>query len=183
MSDTHIDPDAIKALLEAFEASDWEQMTVTIGGDSLQVSRSGALIDKPTPPPTATPPPPSVPTPAATNGDVAAPAPQPPAPSPEVAAPPAASGTDGAAADSPDGVAVESPTVGIFWAAPAPDAPPFVEVGAKVGAEDTIAIVEVMKLMNHVPAGVAGTVTAVLVENGQAVEFGESLILVDPDAA
>jgi acetyl-CoA carboxylase biotin carboxyl carrier protein len=178
MSDNHIDPDAIKALLEAFEASDWEQMTVTIGGDTLQVSRSGALIDPPAP--TATPPTPSVPTtPAATNGDAAVPAPPPPAPSPEVVAPPAASGTDGAAAD---GVPVESPTVGIFWAAPAPDAPPFVTVGATVGAEDTIAIVEVMKLMNHVPAGVAGTVTAVLVENGQAVEFGEPLILVDPEA-
>jgi acetyl-CoA carboxylase biotin carboxyl carrier protein len=82
----------------------------------------------------------------------------------------------------PDGTTVNSPSVGLFWRAPAPGAPPFVEVGGRVTAGDTVAIVEVMKLMNHVTAPVSGTVTAVLVENGEAVEFGQVLVVIDPEA-
>jgi biotin carboxyl carrier protein len=68
----------------------------------------------------------------------------------------------------------------LFWRAPAPGAAPFVEVGAKVEAGETVAIVEVMKLMNHVAAPVAGVVTAILVENGAPVEFGQAIVVVDP---
>jgi acetyl-CoA carboxylase biotin carboxyl carrier protein len=81
----------------------------------------------------------------------------------------------------PAGTPIESPSVGLFWRAPSPGAPPFVEVGARVAAGDTVAIVEVMKLMNHVVASVDGLVTAILVENGAAVEYGEALIVVDPE--
>jgi acetyl-CoA carboxylase biotin carboxyl carrier protein len=75
---------------------------------------------------------------------------------------------------------IESPSVGLFWRAPAPGAAPFVEVGQTVEAGETVAIVEVMKLMNHVAAPVAGVVSAILVENGAPVEFGQTIVVVDP---
>jgi acetyl-CoA carboxylase biotin carboxyl carrier protein len=72
--------------------------------------------------------------------------------------------------------------VGLFWRAPSPGAPPFVEVGARVAAGETVAIVEVMKLMNHVVAAAPGTVQAVLAENGARVEYGQPLFTIDPEA-
>jgi acetyl-CoA carboxylase biotin carboxyl carrier protein len=86
-------------------------------------------------------------------------------------------------ADVPaSGTVIESPSVGLFWRAPAPGAPPFVEVGQHVAAGDTVAIVEVMKLMNHVVSPVAGVVHSIFPENGAAVEFGQPLVVVDPEA-
>lgn len=79
------------------------------------------------------------------------------------------------------GTRVESPSVGLFWRSPSPGAPPFVEVGQQVSAGDTVAIVEVMKLMNHVAAPVDGVVTAILVENGASVEYGQTIVIVDPE--
>lgn len=75
---------------------------------------------------------------------------------------------------------IESPSVGLFWRSPSPGAPPFVEVGAAVAAGDTVAIVEVMKLMNHVAAPTDGVVSAILVENGGPVEFGQTIVTIDP---
>jgi biotin carboxyl carrier protein len=69
----------------------------------------------------------------------------------------------------------------LFWRAPSPGAAPFVEVGQTVAAGETVAIVEVMKLMNHVASPVDGVVTAILVENGGAVEFGQAIVVVDPE--
>jgi len=167
---------AVKALLDAFDRSDWQEMTVTVGTDRLHVSRqagSGA------PEPVA----PLEPAPAAADGKPpAAPAAAPSAP----AAPPAPAESEPAAraaTDSKpaDGTLVTSPSVGLFWRAPSPGAPPFVEEGAHVAAGDTIAIVEVMKLMNHVVAPVAGVLTSVLVENGATVEFGQPLVSIDPE--
>jgi acetyl-CoA carboxylase biotin carboxyl carrier protein len=81
----------------------------------------------------------------------------------------------------PEGhAAIESPSVGLFWRSPSPGAPPFVEVGQTVSAGDTVAIVEVMKLMNHVAAPVDGVVSAILVENGGPVEFGQPIVTIDP---
>jgi biotin carboxyl carrier protein len=68
----------------------------------------------------------------------------------------------------------------LFWRSPKPGAPPFVEVGDEVGPDDTVCIVEVMKLMNHVRAGTAGTVRAVHPENGQMVEHGDPLFTIGP---
>lgn len=79
------------------------------------------------------------------------------------------------------GTPVAAPSPGIFWRAPSPGAPPFVEVGDRVEADTVVGIVELMKLMNRVAAGVAGTVTAVLVANGESVEKSAPLVLVDPD--
>ena len=74
---------------------------------------------------------------------------------------------------------IVSPSVGVFWRAPSPTSPPFVSEGDTVMDADTVCIVEVMKLMNHVAAGLSGTVRSVLAENGQMVERGQPLFLVE----
>jgi acetyl-CoA carboxylase biotin carboxyl carrier protein len=75
--------------------------------------------------------------------------------------------------------AVKSPMVGTAYRAPDPSAPAFIEVGAKVSAGDTLLIIEAMKTMNQIPAPKSGTVTAILFENGQPVEFGEPLVIIE----
>ena len=71
-----------------------------------------------------------------------------------------------------------APLLGNFYAAPRPGDPPFVEVGDTVGEDSVIGIIEVMKLMNPIRAGIAGTVVAILAEDGSAVEEGQPLIRV-----
>lgn len=86
------------------------------------------------------------------------------------------------AADIPSGqVAVPAPLPGTFYRAPQPGAPPFVEVGAKVGPDSVVGIVETMKLMNPVHAGHAGTVTAIRIDNATMVDGGAVLMLIQPD--
>ena len=69
--------------------------------------------------------------------------------------------------------------VGTAYLAPAPDAKPFVDVGSQVKAGETLMIIEAMKTMNQIPAPRSGTVTQILVENGQPVEFGEPLMIIE----
>jgi acetyl-CoA carboxylase biotin carboxyl carrier protein len=183
---------AMRALLDAFDNSDWQEMTVTLGADTLHVSRQAdGASAPPSPPPTASaaaaPAPASAPAgpdaaaapPAATSGAEPTPAPvatdAAPGPAPDAPAPTATSDAPG------KGDVVASPSVGLFWRAPSPGAPPFVEVGARVEVGDTVAIVEVMKLMNHVSAPVAGVVTSILAENGATVEYGQPLVTIDPE--
>ena len=78
---------------------------------------------------------------------------------------------------------VKSPMVGTFYRAPEPGAHPFAEVGARVTAESIVGIVEVMKLMNSIPAGQAGVVTHILVNDGEPVEYGQVLLVIDGAAA
>jgi acetyl-CoA carboxylase biotin carboxyl carrier protein len=78
----------------------------------------------------------------------------------------------------PEGHIVTSPMVGTMYRAPAPDQPPFVEIGAKVKAGDTLCIVEAMKMLNQIEADKTGVITAILVENGQPVEFGQPLFVI-----
>ena len=78
-------------------------------------------------------------------------------------------------------VGVECPMTGTFYRAPAPDAPPFVEVGGRVGAGDTVCLVDVMKLFTSVSAGVAGTVVEICTENEARVEAGQPLMWIDPE--
>ena len=75
--------------------------------------------------------------------------------------------------------AQKSPMVGTFYRAPGPNATSFVEVGQSVNAGDTLCIIEAMKLMNEIEAEKAGVVTAILVENGQPVEYGEPLFIIE----
>ena len=79
-----------------------------------------------------------------------------------------------------DSIVVRSPMVGTFYRAPQPGAPPFVEVGRSVNPETIVCIIEVMKLLNSIPAGAHGTVTHVLIDDAAAVEAGQPLIVVAP---
>ncbi len=78
----------------------------------------------------------------------------------------------------PEGHVVRSPMVGTFYRAPAPGAKNFAEVGQNVAAGDTICIIEAMKLLNEIEADQGGTIKAILVENGQPVEYGEPLFVI-----
>ncbi len=81
-------------------------------------------------------------------------------------------------ANAATGNVVKSPMVGTFYAAPAPDKDNFVKVGSSVKVNQTVCIIEAMKLLNEIEAGFAGTITEVLVQNGAAVEFGQPLFVV-----
>lgn len=118
------------------------------------------------------------------HNPVAAPAPMPAtapaavfaAPTPSVAAAPAPAAAP--AAEEPKGHVVKSPMVGTFYRASSPGAKPFVELGQAVKPGDTLCIIEAMKLLNEIEAEVAGTVKEILVENGQAVEYGQPLFVI-----
>jgi acetyl-CoA carboxylase biotin carboxyl carrier protein len=102
----------------------------------------------------------------------------PPAPvAPAAAAPAAASAAP--AGDGPNIVLIKSPMVGTFYTKPNPESENFVKVGASVSPETTICIIEAMKVFNEIPAETSGKVVAVLVENGQPVEFGKPLFKID----
>jgi acetyl-CoA carboxylase biotin carboxyl carrier protein len=75
--------------------------------------------------------------------------------------------------------AIKSPMVGTIYTCPEPDAPAFIEVGTRVTEGQTLLIIEAMKTMNHIPAPKSGTVTQILVENGQPVEYGEPLVVIE----
>lgn len=85
-----------------------------------------------------------------------------------------------AAAPAPHLHQVRSPIVGTFYRSPAPDAAPFVQAGAQIRPGTVLCIVEAMKLMNEIESDVAGTITQILVENGQPVEYDQPLFLVEP---
>jgi acetyl-CoA carboxylase biotin carboxyl carrier protein len=100
---------------------------------------------------------------------------------PQQLAPPAAAAPSApAAADNslPEGHVVTAPMVGTFYSSSNPEAPPFVKIGQKVKAGDTLGIIEAMKMFNQIEADVAGTVLAVLVSNGQPVEFDEPMFVI-----
>ncbi len=97
---------------------------------------------------------------------------------------PAASPAPASAASTSDASVLEvtAPFVGIFYRAPRPGAPPYIEVGSQVEEDTTVGIIEVMKLMNAVRAEVSGTVFEVLVEDGAVVEYGQVLLRIAPGA-
>jgi acetyl-CoA carboxylase biotin carboxyl carrier protein len=105
------------------------------------------------------------------------------APAPAVPAAPPRAESAAAASGEPEPAVhpgtVISPMVGTAYRAPEPGASPFVEIGSEVREGQTVMIVEAMKTMNHIPTPRAGTVTAILVEDGQPVEFGEPLVIVE----
>ena len=101
------------------------------------------------------------------------------APAPAAAAPAAAKPAASPSDPSKHPGAVKSPMVGTAYRSPEPGAPPFAEVGKRVSQGDTLLIIEAMKTMNQIPAPHAGKITAILVENGQPVEFGEPLVIIE----
>ena len=96
-----------------------------------------------------------------------------------LAAEPAAAAPAAEAPAAPSGHVVKSPMVGTFYRSSSPASKPFVDVGTQVKEGDPICIVEAMKIMNEIEADMAGTVTKILVENGQAVEYGQPLFIIE----
>ena len=150
---THED---VAAILDLIERSDVEYLEVEVGGTRIVVDRSGATT--------------------AARGTVA---PAPVAPPAPVAAPPVAAMAPLAPADA-SLVTVTAPVVGVFYRAPEPGAPPFVEVGARIEEGATMGLVEVMKMFNSVTAPVGGEVAEVLAGNDEFVEFGQPLFRLRP---
>ena len=144
----------VKKLIELLEESNIGEIEIKEGEESVRISRHSAqpaqMTYAPPPVPTA----PAAPAPAAAEAAPAEPA---------------------AAAPATDN-AVLSPMVGTFYRSPSPDAAAFVEVGQTVRVGDVLCIVEAMKMMNQIEADRAGTVTAIHVANGDAVEFDQPLI-------
>lgn len=159
--------DTVVELLTMLDGSDLPTRIVYKDGPlRLEVERGTTQVQVAAPTVAAAPAAPATPAPAASAAPTAPAAPAPPAP----AAPAASAGP---------GEPVVAPIAGVFYRAPSPDAPPFVEVGQRVAADDVIGIVEVMKLMNTVRAGVAGTVVEVCVGDAELVEFEQVLVRVE----
>ena len=152
----------IKKLIELLEESNIDEIEIKEGEESVRISRNGAQA-------------------AAAAAQYAAPQyspqyappPAPPAPQAPVAAAPAAEAPPAAATTT--GHVVCSPMVGTFYRSPSPSSPSFVEIGQTVKVGDVICIVEAMKMMNQIEADKAGTIEAILVENGEPVEFDQPL--------
>ena len=141
----------VAAILKALDASGFDTLELELNGVKLQLRRTGAL------PPAVMP-----------QAAVAVAAPAAAAAPPPVEVPP---GT----------TPVPAPLLGIFYRSPKPGEPPFIEAGARVEANTIVGIIEVMKLMNTVRAGVRGEVVAFAARNGELVEHGEALLFVRPD--
>lgn len=159
MTLTHED---VRKILEILDHSDSEEVYLEFGDLKVHLRRHGDLSD-PGKPADRQPPPQAAVSPI--GEPAAAPTPAPEEPGCEVTIPAGL-------------IAVTAPMLGSFYRAPTPDARPFVEVGDKVQPEDTVCLVEVMKLFNSVRAGTAGTIEKILVENATLVEYGQPLILI-----
>ena len=151
----------VKKLIELLEESNIDEIEIKEGEESVRISRNGAQSA------------------AASAGHFAMPqyaAPQyAPPPPPPVAAAPAAVAEPAAEPAGSGGHVVRSPMVGTFYRSPSPSSPSFVEVGHTVKVGDIICIVEAMKMMNQIEADKAGTIEAILVDNGEPVEFDQPL--------
>jgi len=149
-----VDLRKLKKLIDLVQESGIAELEITEGEEKVRIARGGAISVTPAA---------GAPTAAVPAGTVA-----PPAPATAAAVPEAA----------PEGHVVKSPMVGTFYRSPSPDAKPFVEVGATVKAGETICVLEAMKLMNEIEADASGTIKAILVENGQPVEYGQALFII-----
>lgn len=146
----------LKKLIDLVEESGITELEVTEGEEKVRIVKQGAA--------------------ASPQAYVAAPvgAAAAPAAVPAPIAPPAASDED----EQPDGHVVKSPMVGTFYRSASPGSDAFVDVGSVVKEGDTLCIVEAMKLLNEIESDFAGTVKAILIDNGQPVEYGEPLFII-----
>ena len=150
----------IKKLIELLEASDVAEIEIVEGEESVRIARHSAYPAYPPPAP-------------ASMSPAALPA--------QMSAAPVAAGPAPAVDEDllPAGTVVESPMVGTFYRSSGPGEKSFIEVGSTVAKGDTLCIIEAMKIMNRIEADISGTVRAVLVEDGQPVEYGEPMIVID----
>jgi acetyl-CoA carboxylase biotin carboxyl carrier protein len=160
---THAD---VTSILDLIERSNVEYLEVEVGGTRIIADRTGTTV-------AARAPAPAAPVPAPALASPPAPA---PVPAPVAAAPPPAP----AAPVADDSVVVPAPMVGVFYRAPEPGAPAFVEAGSRVEQGATMGLVEVMKMFNSVTAPVSGEVVEVLAGNDEFVEFGQPLFRLNP---
>jgi acetyl-CoA carboxylase biotin carboxyl carrier protein len=142
----------LKKLIDLVQESGIAELEITEGEEKVKIVKGGVVSMTAAPPPVMAAP---------------AAAPTPSAPAAPAAAPP----------EAQEGHVVKAPMVGTFYRSPSPDAKPFVEVGQAVKEGDTICIIEAMKLMNEIEADASGSVKAILVENGQPVEYGQPLFI------
>ena len=142
----------VKKLIELLEESGIAEIEIHEGEESVRISRYSQNV--------------------APTVAVAAPA------AAVAAAPAAVAPAAEAKAEEISGHAVTSPIVGAFYRSPSPNAKAFVEVGSRVNVGDTLCIIEAMKIMNQIEADKAGAVKAILVENGEPVEFGQPLFII-----
>ncbi|MGB7755692.1 MAG: acetyl-CoA carboxylase biotin carboxyl carrier protein [Salinisphaera sp.] len=155
----------LKKLIELVEDSGIAELEITEGEESVRIGRYPPASSQPSAPPAAymPAPPAGAPTPAAgtapAEGSAAAP-------------------SSGSGEAATEGHTIRSPMVGTFYRAPAPDAKSFVEVGDSVGPNDTVCIIEAMKMLNQIEAETSGTVSEILVENGQPVEYDQPLFVI-----
>jgi acetyl-CoA carboxylase biotin carboxyl carrier protein len=155
----------LKKLIDLVQESGIGEIEITEGEERVRIARGGHVTVTPA---------------AAAPAAVPAPAPT-AAPAPAAAAAAAVAGAPGAAAEqrpAEAGHAVKSPMVGTFYRAPSPEAKPFVAVGDTVKEGQTLCVIEAMKLMNEIESDAAGVVKAILVENGQPVEYGQALFII-----
>jgi acetyl-CoA carboxylase biotin carboxyl carrier protein len=143
----------LKTLIELVESSGIAELEISEGEERVRITRTGAQM-------TAAP-------------QVFAAAPQPMAPAVAAAAPAAP-----AQAPAVEGHVIKSPMVGTFYRSASPGAKAFVDVGQSVNSGDTLCIIEAMKLLNEIEADKGGVIKAILVENGQPVEFGQPLFII-----
>ena len=152
----------IKKLIELVEESGIAELEITEAEETIRISKSGPAMQGYAAMP-----------PVMQHHAAVAPAVQPvPNAEPEVS-------TEPAKASLPDGHVVKSPMVGTFYRSSSPGANPFAEVGQTIKVGDTLCIIEAMKLLNEIESDKAGVVKAILVENGQPVEYGEPLFIVE----
>ena len=152
----------VKKLIELLDDSGIAEIEITEGEESVRISRYAAG--------------PAV---------MAPPAPAPAAPAPAPAPGAAAFGADAPApAETPeeDGYEVTAPMVGTFYAASSPGAAPYVQVGDRINEGDTLCIIEAMKMMNQIEADVSGVVKSIRLQNGEPVEFGQVMFVIDQRA-
>ncbi len=150
----------LKKLLDALSQADVSEFTLKTGEFDLSVRRGPqqVMVSAPTHTPTPAPEPAAAPAPVAPVTATALPA---------AAEVPAA------------GTPVKAPIVGTFYASSSPDAPPYVNVGQQVEAGEVLCIIEAMKLMNEIEAETGGTVREILVKNGEPVEYGQTLFIIE----
>lgn len=180
MSDT-TNFNELKSLLEwVNQSGDIEELSIKYGDIELALSKTPGGLSHLKAAPAAAPAPAPV-APEAPKAESPAPAQaEAPTPAPAEAPKEEAPKPEAAPASSGNGVEVKSPMVGTFYAAPKPGADPFVKVGDTVEVGQVLCIVEVMKLMNNIEAKTAGTVTEILVDNEDAVEHGQTLMVIEP---
>lgn len=154
-----MDLNEIKDLISLVESSGLSELEIEEEGRRIRLTKQASVLA-------------SVPA-----QQVALPAPAPLAAVPSPLAAPAAAGPSLADEGL---VTIDSPMVGTFYGSPSPGEPPFAEPGDRVTADQTVCIVEAMKIMNEVAAKIAGTIERVLVENGEPVEFGQPLFAIRP---